>query len=274
MPADAILCSGFPSGDYCDCSGDCEDHAETFCGCEEAQSLACCGADDVGDDILPDCTCGSYEAASVNGDVMCEFASSRGVNCARESGFAFGCPSHAVRCSLVVDPDFTGPWIIEPEYVCVGEISSMDARCSALDNQEDCESEGVSPFSDGVCDWVMEEPEIETTCTPVVCGCSPGFNTVETTDGNGCVTECSCEAQTCVANLIATNMKCNSDTKFRNAVRGMDSAQMCVDENAEVGTVYNYMSVREGGCVLETTCEESDRVATNLDWQIYEVVCS
>merc|ERR1719499_303932 len=37
---------------------------------------------------------------------------------------------------------------------CVGEIDAMNARCSALMDQESCESEGKSPFSDGVCDWI------------------------------------------------------------------------------------------------------------------------
>merc|ERR1719291_1405252 len=34
-----VLCPGKPSGEYCDCEGDCTDHPE-FCSCEEAQ--ACC----------------------------------------------------------------------------------------------------------------------------------------------------------------------------------------------------------------------------------------
>jgi len=36
------------------------------------------------------------------------------------------------------------------EYFCVGEYS----RCVGL-GKEDCEAEGVSLFSDGVCDWVL-----------------------------------------------------------------------------------------------------------------------
>jgi len=161
----------------------------------------------------------------------------------------------------------------EESYVCVGEISSMDERCGRIDNQEDCEAEGVNAFSDGVCDWVAEE-NVETTCMPVVCGCSPGFNTVEITDGNGCVTECSCEPQTCVANLISSNMKCSGDTKFKDAINNMDTADNCVAQNEGFGTMYNFISMRDSGCVLETTCPESERVRTNLDWQLYEVVCS
>lgn len=251
----------------CQCTADCEEYGNC---CDDASSCHDSGDEDedegeeTEDESEVDCD-----------DCVSRFMRAGGCECWKSDScnqddlVPEGCDpcgeQAAVSCGI------TGDEI----YVCVGEISSMDARCSVLDNQEDCESEGANAISDGVCDWVMEEDDdVETTCTPMMCGCSPGFNTVETTDGNGCVTECTCVPQTCVANLIATNMKCNSDTKFRNAIRGMDSAQMCVDENEEVGTVYNYMSVREGGCVLETTCEESDRVATNLDWQIYEVVCS
>merc|ERR1712117_650267 len=47
-------------------------------------------------------------------------------------------------------------------YHCEGEISSFDDRCGALMTQEDCEAEGVNVFSDGVCDWVMDEQDGST----------------------------------------------------------------------------------------------------------------
>lgn len=37
---------------------------------------------------------------------------------------------------------------------CVGEIDSFQERCIVFTNQGDCEGEGVSAFSDGICDWL------------------------------------------------------------------------------------------------------------------------
>jgi len=48
------------------------------------------------------------------------------------------------------------------DAVCVGEIDSMNERCSVHTDQESCESAGVSPFSDGVCDW-SEDSDVDTT---------------------------------------------------------------------------------------------------------------
>merc|ERR1719229_1997309 len=41
LPADVVLCEGFPAEDYCDCAMDCFD-APQLCGCAAAQE--CCGA--------------------------------------------------------------------------------------------------------------------------------------------------------------------------------------------------------------------------------------
>jgi len=48
------------------------------------------------------------------------------------------------------------------DAVCVGEIDSMNERCSVHTDQESCELAGVSPFSDGVCDW-SEDSDVDTT---------------------------------------------------------------------------------------------------------------
>ena len=41
VPAGAILCPGFPSTDYCDCSGDCTSQP-TWCSCDAAKAPTCC----------------------------------------------------------------------------------------------------------------------------------------------------------------------------------------------------------------------------------------
>ena len=41
MPAGAILCPGFPSSDFCDCSGDCTSQP-TWCSCDAAKAPTCC----------------------------------------------------------------------------------------------------------------------------------------------------------------------------------------------------------------------------------------
>jgi len=61
---------------------------------------------------------------------------------------------------------------------CVGEISSFDDRCGALDNQDDCEAEGVSVFSNGVCDWIAS-------------GSGTGGSSPSTPSG-----ECICDSET------------------------------------------------------------------------------
>jgi len=42
------------------------------------------------------------------------------------------------------------------EGECVGEVPSSDTPCAAIGVAGDCEAEGVSSFSDGICDWVAE----------------------------------------------------------------------------------------------------------------------
>merc|ERR1719491_2560884 len=57
---------------------------------------------------------------------------------------------------------------------CVGEITSQDVRCSLLIEYDGCLAEGVSIFSDGICDWVTTDgsdcpaPTAAPTMTQVV----------------------------------------------------------------------------------------------------------
>merc|ERR1719383_1630290 len=52
------------------------------------------------------------------------------------------------------------------EGVCKGHDVSQDARCGALTSKKPCEEEGVSPFSDGNCDWVVLEVVETPSPTP------------------------------------------------------------------------------------------------------------
>jgi len=41
------------------------------------------------------------------------------------------------------------------EGSCVGEVDDMHKQCGELKDKTSCESEGISVFSDGVCDWII-----------------------------------------------------------------------------------------------------------------------
>jgi len=72
---------------------------------------------------------------------------------------------------------------------CIGEIDSMHKRCRPMLTKDDCESEGKSFMSDGVCDWLAGEPP----CPDVLCGCNHAENMWTLTGYNdkGCDT-CEC----------------------------------------------------------------------------------
>jgi len=69
----------------------------------------------------------------------------------------------------------------EEDGHCVGEIESMNAQCVGL-GKADCEAQGVSIFSDGVCDWITsDEP------TPELPNCvCPSFETGAVTGTEMC----------------------------------------------------------------------------------------
>jgi len=65
------------------------------------------------------------------------------------------------------------------KMVCKGHDVSQDARCSVHKTQGPCEAEGVSPFSDGNCDWEEEAGagdvggDAGATPAPVAAGATP-----------------------------------------------------------------------------------------------------
>merc|ERR1740123_3053570 len=89
------------------------------------------------------------------------------------------------------------------EGYCVGELSSFESRCSALMTEEDCVSEGVSAFSDGVCDWIATVEEVEPTTNP-----SASPTPVVTSEGY-CVGELSSFESRC--SVLMTEEDCVSE---------------------------------------------------------------
>merc|ERR1711951_246509 len=66
VPDDAVLCDGFATGDYCDCSSDCQNHPD-WCGCAEA--MKCCSTNDHCTELVakyPEC------ADEYEGDIPCQ----------------------------------------------------------------------------------------------------------------------------------------------------------------------------------------------------------
>jgi len=62
----------------------------------------------------------------------------------------------------------------DPSGVCVGEISSMNARCNPIKNKAACETEGRSFFSlDGVCNWEEGGVDDETAAPSYIPTFSP-----------------------------------------------------------------------------------------------------
>jgi len=79
------------------------------------------------------------------------------------------------------------------------------------------------------CDCVTEAP----VCEPVVCGCSPGFTTVETTDDSGCVTSCDCVTEAPVCEPVVCGCSPEQTTVETTDDSGCVTSCECVDPPVE-----------------------------------------
>lgn len=112
--------------------------------------------------------------------------------------------------------------------VCVGEIDSFQERCEVLTNEEDCLAEGISIFSDGICDWI---PPAESPCD--------GFCASDSMCVDGmCVGDCSEQVDACCG--VGGSSCGGSNSIYPSCVCAFDSYccetqwdAQCVDEAKE-----------------------------------------
>merc|ERR1719204_362418 len=87
----------------------------------------------------------------------------------------------------VCEMTFDGCWDPVKYMSCISVCSAM------ITSSDTCEF-GLEIFSAESECWTCAEAIYmgEEECVPAVCGCSPGFDTIETVDESGCVTSCEC----------------------------------------------------------------------------------
>jgi len=145
---------------------------------------------------------------------------------------------------------------------------------------------GISPLlnvcarceTSGLCSWRYVDPELLcndgiTDDCESMCECIPGPTHEPTVDPTYTPTLAPLEDIECRYTEVCTFCKCNSATRISDGIFGT-TLESCSTHYYHSGDAAGFFSIREDSCVYSSSCPESERVDTDLDWTLYEFICA